>query len=202
MRALNARIILTGLTALLLLTVLAYLLRDLVRTYLLIPTLYVLWAVRVIYYFIPGSVYWLILLIILINLANRSLSRRLLRPPRVPLLDRENRNPIETWAHLIQNRSQGDYYRWKLANQFASLALQLIAHREQITPEEVRDRLLDGTLPVPEDLRTWLITGLERPELQEAPGLVDRLLQNGSRSQPELPVVRMVEFLENYREAP
>jgi hypothetical protein len=72
------------------------------------------------------------------------------------------RNPgqIEVLAELMRKANQGDYFRERLAQYLCDLTLKILAHRERLTPEIMKERLKSGTLDVPPEILVYLQAGL------------------------------------------
>jgi hypothetical protein len=153
----RARLPLVGL-ALLLAGVLALAATGAVRDMIVVPLLYMFWVTRLLYESIPQALQWVVFLLVAVLVAAKSLARRPPPPPN-PHPATVQAGRVAAWERLLR-QSSDDYGRWRLAQRLSAMAMQTLAEREQCSPHELRQGLEDGTLELPDDLRSYLRTGL------------------------------------------
>jgi len=176
---------------------LAYLVRDAVSKLVLVSALYVLWAGQVVYRILPQGLWWGLFILVLAGLAWRSLARDGKQsPPSMPyheeLFDR-----VKSWSQWLQQRRQGDYFRWRLARNLAELSVQVLAFQERLSTEETRQRLTAGELQLPPEILNYLQAGLSAEAYRRYSGL-SATLRSLPRAHPlDLDPLRVVEYLEN-----
>lgn len=142
----------------------AFFLRETVRQLVVLPLLYVLWVVRLFLRSIHQVVYWLVLLVVVLALAIRSLIGRWGGAREAPLLSVVYRGRVGMWARWVDLAQQRYYYRgyfkWRLARQLGELTQNVLAYRDRIDPREVRQALDAGKLDLPPELQAYLGAGL------------------------------------------
>lgn len=140
---------------------LAYLLKDIMQSLVIDPILYIIWVARLIYLAIPQIIWWGIFLVILAWVVLRSFRGRTKYAPQGALEEATSRSRLETWYGWIEQTSRGDYFKWRLANQFSILAMEILAHRYRLTPEQVKEELAAGHIDLPPDKLAYLQSGLD-----------------------------------------
>jgi hypothetical protein len=196
------RLLLLGLI-LLLAAPLVLVLRDFAREAIVVPFLYVLWLGRLLFRSIPQPLLWSLFLALALSVAARSLGRRE-RPARgTREAEAESPGRVRVWARRIQLAARGDYSRWRLAHYLRKLILDVLTHRERLTPEQLRRRLGTGEVVVPPAVQAYLRAGL-MPMPSGPMGLLSRLrqrLRSRARTSPlDADLESAVQFLENQLE--
>ena len=119
-----------------------------VRDLIVIPLLTALWIARRIYESIPQTITWGGFLAIAALVAVRRLVGR--QPPQpAPSPVRAPHGRVAPWMRLFHQAQHDDYARWHLAQRLGQCALELLAFQEQCQPQEVRQRLEQGSLNLP-----------------------------------------------------
>jgi hypothetical protein len=180
-------------------------LRNFAREAIVVPFLYVLWLGRLLFRSIPQPLLWSLFLALALSVAARSLGGRE-RPARgMREVQAESPGRVRVWARRIQLAARGDYSRWRLAHDLRKLTLDVLAHRERLTPEQFKRRLGTGEVHAPPAVQAYLRAGL-MPMPSGPIGLFSRLRQQlRSRAQtspldPDLESA--VQFLESQLEVP
>jgi hypothetical protein len=141
-----------GLTIILL----ALLLRDFVRGNVIIPFLKVLRFLDD----LPQDLIWFFFIGIILFFAYKTLIKWKIPWSKSRRTQVKNQGQIEVLAELIRKANQGDYFRERLAQYLGDLTLNILAHRERLTPEIMKERLKSGTLDVPPEILVYLQAGL------------------------------------------
>jgi len=145
--------------ALLLVGVLALAVTGYMRDVIIIPLLYFFWGARLLYESIPQTALWGCFLAIALLIVLRGL----LRPSAAATLQSATPAPLERlapWARLLHQAERDGLARWRLAQRLGILAQDVLAYREQDTPQHIRRRLDDGSQPVPPEVRAYLRAGM------------------------------------------
>jgi hypothetical protein len=196
------RLVLLGLV-LLMAAPLVLVLRDFAREAIVVPLLYVLWLGRLLFRSIPQPLLWSLFLTLALLVVARSLGGR--EGPARGMREAQAESPgrVRVWARRIQLADRGDYSRWRLAHYLRTLILDVLAHRERLTPEQLRRRLETGEVHAPPAVQAYLQAGL-MPMPSGPLGLLSRLRQQfRSRAQVSLldpSLESAVQFLENQLE--
>lgn len=196
------RLLLLGLI-LLLAAPLMLVLRDFAREAIVVPLLYVLWLGRLLFQSIPQPLLWSLFLTLVLFVAVRSLGKRE-RPARgTRETEAESPGRVRVWARRVQLAARGDYSRWRLAHYLRKLILDVLAHRERLTPEQLKRRLGTGEVGAPPAVQAYLRAGL-MPMPSGPLGLLSRLrqqLRSRARISPlDADLESAVQFLENQLE--
>ncbi len=190
------RRLLLALAGLVLISVLAYFLREYVGRYLLTPLLYLLWIARIFYRIIPQSITWSLLLLFFVVLAFSSLRTQRRRRRARPLFLKERETRLETWLSWIAAQPLGSYSRWRLANRLSYLAIEAISQAERLPPEEVRRMIVHSELDLPPEIHRYMLAGLDRMELEPNRGLLARWFPRSRSAGLDLDPARLVDFIE------
>jgi hypothetical protein len=193
---------LTGFT-LLVAALLAVVLKDWLRETVAPALLYTLWVGYLVFRSIPQSALWATFLALALLVALGSLRRGKKALPKLEEIQGDHPGRVQALTAWIGKTAQGDYFRWRFARYLEDLSVQVLAHRERLTPEQVRDRLGAAALGVPPEIRAYLLAG--RKQMAPMPGPIllrlSRLLRPGGQTSPlHLDTERVVQFLEDQLE--
>jgi hypothetical protein len=110
---------------------------------------------------------------------------------------------VQTLARWIQRASQGEYFKWNLAHNVGEIALEVLAYREHATVEQVRQRLREGRLDLPPEVRAYLMAG-QAPRFTRSNGLLRRFRHRWLRPAPSFSLdpalLELVQLLEEQLE--
>jgi hypothetical protein len=184
---------------LLLVALLALLLSGLVRELLVIPLLYLLFLMRVIFESIPQAVIWIGFLVIMAIVAWNSLAE----PRPMPLAHQPppaSRAPVATWAAIFERAARDDYARQVLAQRLGQLAFDLLASQEQLPSQSLWQRLHDPSLDIPPEIQAYFQAGLQMR--RSLPTFWKRWWSRGARHAPhadplDLDPEQVVQLLEH-----
>jgi hypothetical protein len=194
----NRRKIFLAILALVSAALLAYLLRDVLGPIVLAAANFLYQGAAILYRLFSERVYWLALLLVLVILALRSLNLNLDSPQRFIRLDTGSGGRASVWTHWIEQRSQGNYFKWRLARQIAQLGLEILAYREALPVETVEKSLASGEIELPEEVKHVFGIGLDRRHFLRYPQAVSRLrlFRRQRTSLFDFETHKMVTFLE------
>ena len=166
-----------------LIVLLAYVLKDYVRMYILAPVLYALRIERIIYEALPQAVWWGIFLLILLVIAIRTLMRSY-KPIPVDIrnVEEQHFSRARTWSRWIWISRRGNYSKWLLARHFAELALNLQSYQERQSLEQIRAQILSGKADISPAILDYFQVGLDTPSFRHYSELLARLKSTRHKS--------------------
>ena len=147
---------------------LALLFQDFFREALVVPILYALWVIYLYVTSLPQAVLWGLflgasLLIVLGGLGGSGRIRR-----RAGREDEDAPGRVSVWAERVQLARRGGYFQKILARHLGKLAIEALARRRRLEPDEIKRRLETDALDLPPEARAYLRLGLD-PSLPEDP---------------------------------
>jgi len=146
--------------ALLLLGLLALVIGGAVREVVVIPLLYLLWLMRVLFEMLPQVVVWVGFVALLALVAWKSLVVSPAAPPQRQQAT-TTRTPVATWARMFHSAANERYARWQLAQRLGMLGLELLASQDQPAGQGVWQYLHDESLDMPPEVRAYLLAGTQ-----------------------------------------
>ena len=190
------RLLILGLI-LLLAIILTPIIRNFVREVIVIPFLYLFWIGRFFVEAVPQQWLWLGFLSVCLLILGLSLIGKRKRKSRPIVIADKQEGRIESWAKLLDQAKQDDYFKWRLAQQLQKLTLSAIAHQQGQSIKQTRRQMRRGELEMPPELTAYFQASLKPLGHLPAPR---RLLQ--IRAQPASPldldpayVVQYLEYL-------
>jgi hypothetical protein len=168
---------------------LALLFQDFFREALVVPILYAFWVIYLYVTSLPQAVLWglflgVSLLIVLGGLGGSGRIRR-----RGGREDEDSPGRVSVWAERVELARRGGYFQKILARHLGKLAIEALARRRRLEPDEIKRRLeMDALdLDLPPEARAYLRLGLD-PSL---PG--DPRVRRALRALDPEAVVRLIE---------
>lgn len=196
------RLILLGLILLISIP-LVVILRSFTRDYVMALISRLLWIVRLFISSIPQLFTWVLFLLFSLFIAGRSLFKRWRPAPTSSISITPLAGRVQALMHAIDRTSQGVYFKWRLAQHLLGLTLEIMAYRERVSPDEMRQNLKSGTLTLPPTINGYLQTGLS-PVYTAPAGLFSRItqrLRQGVMTSPlDLNPETIIQFLEDQLE--
>jgi hypothetical protein len=185
---------------LVLILVLTWLLRDSVGRLLTVPILYLAWFVRSIYYTLPQSLIWAVIIgvasaIALSSFAWRPMSIERKSSPRKQQAERR----IATLVHYI-HLSNRSFYRHRLKHALSELVLHLMSYEQQVAYQDLKMVLYRKELNMPPDMQQFIYDGLPMWPMgtTEKQSILGRFFQPSETAEKTL---QMVEQVTQYLEA-
>ena len=65
------------------------------------------------------------------------------------LYDKGQVHVLARWVHLA---ARGGYFKWRLAQHLRELTVEVLAHDEGTTPEQIKQQLRKGRLDAPSEI--------------------------------------------------
>lgn len=152
---------------------------------------------------IPQPYYWLLLiLIILVSAARSLLGDAGWRPRWQPEI---TGGRTAEWREWLERAAQpgraAPFYRWLLARNLARLASKVLAHQQGISPSEAERQIEDGDIVFPVDIQQYFLASL-RSRPTHPGSLWSRLFHPQTSDPLDLDPLQAVELIENQMEVP
>lgn len=154
------RILLIG-CILLGMAIVAYVFRDVIAQWFLVPLLYLVRIAEAVYHLFPQYLYWLALLLFAIFLAVNSLSRQTTISEKQKLEANEYLGRVGMWSHWFEQQEKGNYFGWIMAHNLAELTLDVLSHRYKLPRQELKHQIEKGEMDLPPDVLDYLQAGLD-----------------------------------------
>jgi hypothetical protein len=138
----------------------AFVFRRTIYQVVILPLAYVWWWLTLYYRLLPQAAIWIVLIFIILFTTMRGL---LLEVPwgwSRPLKKKKSQGPIESLAVLIQKSSEGNYYKWTIANRLGRAARELLDQREGSQGRKKIMRFSDRNWDAPQEVSAYLEAGL------------------------------------------
>ena len=182
---------------------LGFLLRDFVREVLAPEIMRLYWSARLLLESLPQLPIWIAFLLFALLGAIGTLfsTESPLQAEGRPRLRRGGR--VAILSGWIRRASEAEYFRWRLAQHLAVTTWEVMAYREHLDAQEIKERLRTGRLDVPPAVLDYL---RERrpPRLPASEGwlsrLARRLRRDGGGPARDPGLESVVQFLEEQME--
>lgn len=169
------RLIPLGGVVLLLTTALLFWAHDVIREVIVLPLSHLFYFLRLFVSTTPQIFFWFGLLALLLVAAWRRVAARPKVLMDVPLAMHESdwsggrvEGRAAFWSSkvaLLRNGQAGGYYQRSFQNALGRLLVDVLAYRYHLAPNQVEDRLRDGSLDVPPEIREYALNALRREEI-------------------------------------
>lgn len=173
-----------------------FLLKDIVRQFIVKPLLILFWLIGG----LPQSVPWYFFLGVVFFFAITSLSKWKISVSSNQEYEVGSPGQLEAAAAMVKRAHRGRYPKERLARHLGELTLEIIAHRERQPLTAVKKRLNSGELDLPPDIMAYIQSGL----IWNWSDAVQKIKSGQGSKTPASPLdldpVRVVEFLENQLE--
>ncbi|MBW8012485.1 MAG: hypothetical protein FVQ83_14815 [Chloroflexi bacterium] len=187
-----------GILAITIAGILALTIKDQIRDSIVQPIYYLLSLAILLFDSLPQQLVWRFLILFGIIIYVRSLlfdktQTRLIMKP-APLY----KGHVETWARWIEMAKLGEIFKVKLARELGELAIDTLAHREQLEIKEARQQIRDGKIGVPPEIINLINTKPPESRLFVNPikNFIQRLNKKGSSPIQDLNLERVFQYLE------
>jgi hypothetical protein len=138
----------------------AFVFRRTIYQIVILPLAYIWWWLTLYYRLLPQAAIWIVLIFIILFTTMRGL---LLEVPwgwSRPLKKKKSQGPIESLAVLIQKSSEGNYYKWTIANRLGRAARELLDQREGSQGRKKIMRFSERNWDAPQEVSAYLEAGL------------------------------------------
>ena len=174
-----------------------FLFREIVHYLIIRPVLFAIYWSRIIYETLPQQWWWSLILVVFFFIAIRSLTRRKQSTSIVPDQNHIQRSPLEKWTDRFEKSARGGYFKWYLAHEISTLALDILANMERVPKETAAKLFAEGKFNLPADVHEYIKTGLDARISFQISELEKRFYFLGRRSILNLEAEDMIEFLEH-----
>jgi hypothetical protein len=138
----------------------AFVFRRIIYQIVILPLAYVWWWLTLYYRLLPQAVIWILLIFIILFTTMRGLLLEIPWGWSRPLKKKKSQGPIESLAVLIQKSSEGNYYKWTIAQRLGRAARELLDQREGSQGRKKIMRFTDRNLDAPQEVSAYLEAGL------------------------------------------
>jgi hypothetical protein len=154
------RLIFVGLGLLVLLTALAFSLRDVVREVIVIPLSYLFWVIGIFIDSTPQIFFWLALLLISLLAAGRAI-----RPNKKAVEVRFRTDSmvpanavgrVGYWVSRVNTLRLGSFYKQNFNQSLNRLLLDMLSYRHHLTTRQVEQAIRNGSLYLPQDIAAFV----------------------------------------------
>lgn len=146
--------------ALLVAALLAVRLSGVVYAMLVLPASYLLWLLKLLYLAMPGSIWWTVLVLVLLFILALSLVPDGIRMPGKEPVRKASMGSVETLSLWMEKSRSGIYYKWLVANRLGKIAYRLLEGHARRNNRLASDRLAGpGWTPDPR-VQAYLEAGL------------------------------------------
>ena len=130
---------------------LAFPMREVANTVILLPLAYLLWLLNRLYLSLDQAVWWIVLAVVLLFILAFSLLPEIKPNKKLIPYHRNEKGRVEVLAHALRRSNRGIYFKWLVANRLGKLAFQLLIQRDHGRPRTVFEPLAgEGWDPTPE----------------------------------------------------
>ncbi|MFP3896340.1 MAG: hypothetical protein ACLFV5_05840 [Anaerolineales bacterium] len=196
------RLLLVGLTlffTILLTLLLLHNLRDVVRDFVVVPLLYILWLARLFLQSVSQSLLWAIFLTFALVIIVRSLIEYKGRMQTTPKAGKGHQGRIQEMARQIELAERSDYFQYQVARRLGELLVGMVSHSKRPTPGMLQHAL--DELDAPPEVQVYLQTQALRalpPNRIPSFARIARLLRGNVHSvPPDADLESVVQFLED-----
>jgi hypothetical protein len=137
------------LAAMVLTALMALILRDFVREYVILPLLNMSWMAWIGLVSVPQAIYWGIFLLLALIIAVRSLSSGTARIRNYfgrPVSRYINPSRYGYWQAGLNSISHSSFAHERVERELQNLVIQVLAEQRRVATEELREQLFQGTL--------------------------------------------------------
>src|SRR5687768_17082821 len=121
----------------------AFVFRGMIYQIVILPLAYVWWWLTLYYRLLPQAVIWIVLIFVILFTTLRGLLLEIPWGWSRPLKMKKSQGPIESLSVLIQKTSEGNYYKWSIAQRLGRAARELLDQREGRQPKQKLIRFKD-----------------------------------------------------------
>lgn len=176
----------------LLVVVVTFLISDFVQEIIIMPLLKIFRFVEN----LPQDLLWFFFIGIIILFAFKSLIKWDIKSSEVRYSKIRRKGQTEELMDLIRDARDKSYFKQLLAQYLYKLTLEILAYRERIKPDVVKDRLESGTEYVPSEILAYLLAGQRWDFCLYSKKGKGHFRSNAPDSPLELDPEKVVEFLE------
>jgi hypothetical protein len=138
------------------LIILAFTYRNVLRSMVLVPLAYLIFIVRLIAGSIGQQTLWISFVVFSSIIAIISLAIRNEEQPEEAPIEHKYSTRLQVWLHSVGRKERSKYFQWNLAQDLSKLMIEAIAYRQGISHRQVVRRLEAGELDLPANITAYL----------------------------------------------
>jgi hypothetical protein len=198
----NWRRLLAALGILMIATLLAFPLREVVYQLVVVPSAYVGWLLKLLYLSVSQAIWWILVLVVVLFFIGRSLLPEIKLRGKPYAYHKVERGSVETLVSAFEKKDRGIYFKWLVANRLGKLAYQILLQREHGKPRSVFAPLTSPGWDAAPEIQEYLEKGL-RGSFAEYPsrGTAWNTFATPAKTPLDQDVKKVIEFLESKTES-
>jgi hypothetical protein len=150
--------------------------RDIIRELVVLPLSYLFWVLGVLINYTPQIFFWLMLLLIVWQIASKTLGRKPKPTLETPLnfMDQANghvtQGRVTFWKTRIRvfQTTRSEYFSQSFHSALGKMLLDFLAYRYRLAPRQVEDYLKDNPVDLPPEIAQYALECLRPPEIHSA----------------------------------
>jgi hypothetical protein len=173
---------------------------DFARQVIVLPLAYAGWVALLLLRSIPQWAFWMILILVALIIAGKSLSGGPSKRAEAPAWSVRNHGPTASWLLLLEQAESQEFSRWRLSRDLGRLAwaiLNLDDSSESFDRQRFKERLLQPELNAPHETAAYFLIGIAPFQSSRRPWLWRWRKAIDSPTPLELHPSRVVSYLEN-----
>lgn len=140
---------------------LAFPLRSAVFSTIVVPLAYVFWLLGLAYHAVHQTIWWTVVLLLILYILLRSLSLKFKFKRRSRAGEEPIRGRVESLAGWIKKTERGMYFKWLFANRLGKVAHQILANRSMGERRSFFDPLTGPDWNPDPTVQSYLESGLQ-----------------------------------------
>jgi len=140
---------------------LAFPLRDAVFRTIVIPLAYLFWILELAYHAVHQTIWWVVVLLLVLYLLSRSLLPKFKIRERFRLKKKPDVGQVEYLANWIKKTERGIYFKWLIANRLGKIANQILENRSTGKTRSFFDPLTGPDWSPDPPVQSYLESGLQ-----------------------------------------
>lgn len=139
---------------------LAFPLRDAVFRTVVVPLAYLFWILELAYHAVDQTIWWVVILLVVLYLLSRSLLPKFKVKERFRLKKKPVVGQVENLAVWLKKTERGTYFKWLIANRLGKIANQILANRSMGRQRSFFDPLIGPDWTPDSNVQSYLEAGL------------------------------------------
>ena len=140
----------------LILVVLAFTYRDVLRSMVLIPLAYMIFVFRLITGSVSQQTVWISFVVFSSLIAIISLAARRDLQLEEPPVELKYPTRLQTWIETVNRYEHSPYFKWNLAQDLSNLLIEAIAYHQGTSRLNILQQVQSGNIDLPEEIIKYL----------------------------------------------
>jgi len=141
---------------------LAFPLRTILYETVVVPVAYVLWVLGLIYHSVHQSIWWIVILVVVLMVLSRSLLPGFKPVTEILIRTKPVTGQVEELAAWMKRSQRGTYFKWLIANRLGKIAHQILSQRETGKQRSFFDPLAGADWNPDQNIKSYLESGLHK----------------------------------------